>query len=477
MQIQVMPLIIVIVYLIGMLCVGYFTNKFFIKGSEDYLVAGRRLGVFMLAASLSANNVGGGSSVGVASRAFGDQWGISAGWYVLAAAIGVIPIAYFAPYIRKALAITIPEVVERRFGAPAGLITAILNATALFCLTASQILASGTIVSALVGLDLSIAIFIAAIIVMVYTVMGGLFADAISDLVQWLVIFLGLLIAVPFVISGAGGWAAVKAALPPGHLNFTKVGFTQIFSLIIMFFVTFLSGPEIVSRFNAAEDEKTARKSALLSALLMGVYAFVPAFIGVVARAKFPDIDASQALVTAVFNLAPGWVAGLVSAAIISATMSSADSDMLCASSIIVKDIYQKYINPNIEDRKIITLTRIFNVIIGLAGMFIALFKINIITLNTFSFALRSAGPFAAFGLGLVWKNATKNAGILSIIGGSIAAVVWQILGEPYGILAIVFGAAISIIVFVLVTVIERSNGVSPAPSPYLTEDKKSIGL
>lgn len=473
MQLQLVPLIIVIAYLIGMLAIGYLTNKFFIKGSEDYLVAGRRLGVLFVAASLAANNVGGGSSVGVAQRAFTDQWGLSAGWYVLAAAIGVIPLAYFAPYIRKAVAITIPEVVERRFGVTAGLITAILNATALFGLTASQILASGTIISALVGLDLSVAIILAAFIVIVYTVMGGLFADALSDLIQWFVISFGLLVAVPFVISGAGGWEAITAALPPGHLSWTKVGFTQIFSLIIMYFVTFLSGPEIISRFNAAENEATARKAALFGAVLMGVYAFIPAFIGVVARAKFPEIESSQALVTAVFNLAPEWIGGLVAAAIISATMSSADSDMLCASSIIVKDIIQKYFKPDIEDRKIITLTRVFNVIIGLCGMFIALFKINIITLNTFSFALRSAGPFAAFGLGLVWKSATKNAGILSILGGAIGAIVWQVLKEPFGILAIVFGAAVSIVVFALVTVIENAMGVPPAPSAYLDELKK----
>lgn len=303
--------------------------------------------------------------------------------------------------------------------------------------------------------------------------MGGLFADALSDLIQWFVISFGLLVAVPFVISGAGGWEAITAALPPGHLSWTKVGFTQIFSLIIMYFVTFLSGPEIISRFNAAENEATARKAALFGAVLMGVYAFIPAFIGVVARAKFPEIESSQALVTAVFNLAPEWIGGLVAAAIISATMSSADSDMLCASSIIVKDIIQKYFKPDIEDRKIITLTRVFNVIIGLCGMFIALFKINIITLNTFSFALRSAGPFAAFGLGLVWKSATKNAGILSILGGAIGAIVWQVLKEPFGILAIVFGAAVSIVVFALVTVIENAMGVPPAPSAYLDELKK----
>ena len=102
MQLQVVPLIIVVVYLIGMLGIGYFTNKFLIKGSEDYLIAGRRLGVLFVAASLAANNVGGGVPLAL-PRAFGDQWGMSAGWYVLAAAIGVIPLAYFAPYIRKAV--------------------------------------------------------------------------------------------------------------------------------------------------------------------------------------------------------------------------------------------------------------------------------------------------------------------------------------------------------------------------------------
>lgn len=247
----------------------------------------------------------------------------------------------------------------------------------------------------------------------------------------------------------------------------------QIISLMIMYFITFLSGPEIISRFNAAESEATARKSALLGAVLMGLFAFVPAFIGIVAVALFPKIDPNSALVTVVFNLAPEWVAGLVAAAIISATMSSADSDMLCASSILVKDIYQKYINPNVEDRKIITVTRVLNVCIGLAGMFIALFKINIITLNTFAFALRSAGPFAAFGLGLVWKEATKNAGLYSIIAGSIAAFIWQYLGQPYGLLSIVVGAAVSVIVFALTTMVEKSRGVPPAPSAYLEEQEE----
>src|SRR5450756_3140922 len=94
MKIQVLPLIIVFAYLIGMLLIGYITKKYFVKTSTDFMLGGRRLGVFFVAASLAANNVGGGSTTGVAAKAF-SGWGLSAGWYVLAASIGIIPLAYF----------------------------------------------------------------------------------------------------------------------------------------------------------------------------------------------------------------------------------------------------------------------------------------------------------------------------------------------------------------------------------------------
>ena len=115
MEIQILPLIIVIAYIIGMLVIGFIVGKMQIKNSKDYLVAGRRMGLFMVAFSLSANNIGGGCTTGLAQKAFGD-WGMSACWYVLAASIAMIPLAYFAPKIRKTMALTIPEVVGRRFG-------------------------------------------------------------------------------------------------------------------------------------------------------------------------------------------------------------------------------------------------------------------------------------------------------------------------------------------------------------------------
>lgn len=472
MKFEILPMMILIVYLIGMLLIGFLSNKFLIKNSNDYLLGGRRMGLLFVAASLSANNVGGGSTTGVAAKAF-NGWGLSAGWYVLAASVAMIPLAYFAPKIRKAMAYTIPEVISRRFGNGVGTVSAVLNILSLFCLTASQILAAGSVVSALTGLNLRLCIILATALVLFYTSMGGLIADSIADLFQWIIIFGGLLISLPFIIQGAGGWEVVTSNLPAQELDFTKVGWFTIISLVLNYFCTFLSGPEIVSRFASSEDESTARKAAWLSALMMALMAFIPAVIGLVALSENPSLDGgagTSALMFATKSYAPPVITGLVAAAIVAATMSSSDSNLLCSSTIFVKDIYQKYINPNITDRQTLVMTRLCNIIIGVCAMIIAMFNISIVTLNLFAFALRSAGPFAAYGLGLAMPNATKNAGIVSVVVGSIAAVVWQVLGEPFGILAIVFGAVLGCISFVLTTVIERGMGKPPAPPAFAEE-------
>lgn len=458
-----LPLIIVVVYLACMLGVGWYTNKFLIKDSADYLLAGRSLPAIMVACSLAANNIGGGSTVGLAGKAYGN-WGMSAVWYVLAAAIGIIPMAFFAPKLRRIMAYTIPEVVGRRFGTASHIITSVLNVLSLFCLTASQMLASGIIISALVGINIKVAIIIAGLFTLVYTVMGGLWADAFTDLFQWAIIFFGLLIALPFIINAGGGWTAIMDKVPAEKMSLNGMGIAMVVSLIGQYFITFMSGPEMVSRIYSAKDEKAGRNATLLSALFMGLFAFIPAIIGIVAFASFPDIKGSNALSTVVFAHAPGWVAGLVCAAIIASTMSSADSDMLCASTIITKDLYQKYINPTIEDSKLIKITRISNVVIGLCAMTIALFEINIITLNLFSFMLRAAGPFAAFILGISLKRVSKNAGLVSILAGSAMGIYWQIMKEPFGILAIIAGSVTAIIVLLVFSAIELKLTNKAAP-------------
>lgn len=468
-------LVIVGIYLALMLGVGFWTNKKLVKSSADYMLGGRAIPMIIVACSLAANNIGGGSTVGMANRAFG-AWGISAFWYVFAASIGLIPMMLFAPKLRGVLAYTIPEVVGRRFGKSAHIISAILNVVSLFCLTASQILASGTILSLLVGIDINVGIFLAGGFTIVYTVMGGLWADSITDLFQWIIIFFGLIIAVPFAVSAAGGWNTMMAALPPAKLApMGTLGFFGVFSLVINYFISFTAGPEMVSRIYSAKDGKAGQKALFWAAVFMGVFSIVPVIIGLAGFVIDPKMNSGKVLATVIFGHAPGWVAGAVSAAIIASTMSSADSDMLCASTIITKDLIP-YFKKDIPDRTQITLTRAFNIAIGVIAMCIALFKIDIIKLNLYAFMLRAAGPIGAFLLGLVWTKAGKAAGIVSMIIGSAVGIGWQLMAtsmkvdNPYGFLPIVVGSATSIVSFVIVTFIERAMGREPAPQLKIEE-------
>ena len=467
-------IIIVICYLVGMLVIGAIVGKLKIKNSEDYMVAGRRMGLFMVAFSLSANNIGGGSTTGLAGKAFG-AWGMSAIWYVLAASIAMIPLAFFAPKIRKTLAVTIPEVIGRRFGKSSSIFSAILNIIALFCLTSSQVAASGSVVSALTGIPMNVCLILAGIVIILYTTLGGMIADQISDLVQFIIIFIGLAIATPFVINGIGGWQVLSAKLPAAQLSPTKIGWVVIIGYIFNYFCTFLSGPEMISRFESAKDEKTAFRASLLSGVLMAAMAIFPTLLGLAALAvkdSLPNVVASNAMMSVTSKFAPTFITGLVSAAIISATMSSADSNLLCMSTMAMNDIIKPYTKLVVDDKKSILYTRSLNVVFCAIAMAISMFNINIVTMNTFAFAIR-CGPFAAYGLGLIMPRATKHSGQISIITGTIGVIFWQILsgGDFFlGILPVVFGCAVGTVTFFIINLIEWKMGVESAPSAYIDE-------
>ena len=474
MVLQTQALIIVAAYLIGMLLVGFIVGKLKIKDSSDYMLAGRRMGLFMVAFSLSANNIGGGSTTGLAQKAYGE-WGMSAIWYVLTASIAMIPLAYFAPKIRKTMAVTIPEVVGRRFLNTSSTLTAVLSILSLFCLTSSQIAASGTVVASLTGIPTNVALLIAGAVVILYTTFGGMIADQISDLVQFGIILIGLAVATPIVIHGCGGWDAISAALPPAHLSFTKIGWVTIIGYIFNYFCTFLAGPEMVSRFETAKSEKVAKEAAWLSAVLMAAMSIFPTLLGLAALATMPELaDGGKNAMMAVTSAhAPGAIVGIISAAIICATMSSADSNLLCMSTMLMNDLYLKYGGKQLKDTQVIAYTRTCNVVAAIIAMIISMAGIPIVTMNTFAFGIRCAGPFAAYGLGLIVPKATKNSGILSLIGGTIGFCFWQYLsggGFKFGILPVVFGCAVSVAVFFLVNAIEWSRGVEPAPSAYMDE-------
>ena len=466
---------IVVAYMAVMIIIALVVSLKKVKSSEDFHLAGRSLGPLMMAGTLAAAEIGGGSTVGVAQRAF-STWGLSAGWYVICAGVGIFLVSFVAPFLRRSMATTVPEIVARRYGSPSHLITTLLSLFTLFVATAAQVKATSAIIGAVSGGDVFTVTLMVAVVVTLYTMMGGLVSVAFTDIVHILFITVGMAIAMPIILNGAGGWDHVQQLIVsrPGYetqYSLTKVGWSTIVGLILMYFMTFSTGQEAVQRYFAARDIKTARLGSFLCSLLMALYGFIPAIIGLCALAHFPDIPAAQAMPKAAMSFSPMIIAGLVMASVVAATMSSASGNLIASCTLFTKDIYQRYLNPRASDRAILLLSKAVVAVIGLCSLFIALNPdIGIIDLLVFGFPMRSAGPFAPFLLGFVVKNVTRSAGLAAIICGSVAALSWQLANEPYGIMSLVFGSAISTIVFLAVSKIAIARGEAVAP-PAITAE------
>ena len=455
-----MSIIVIIlgVYMAGNIAIGLYARKR-IKSSEDYHLAGRRLGVLMTAGTLAATELGGGSSVGVAAKAYGN-WGLSAGWYVVAAGIGILLVSFVAPAMRRSMATTVPEIIGRRYGVSSQTISAALGCLALVALTAVQITVGATIISTLSGLSLTWSILITGVAVIFYTWIGGMWSVTLTDFVHFFVLIGGFAIAVPFAMNAAGGWGHVVAHLPAGQLGFTKIGWPTIIGLVVLYFMTFSTGQEAVQRYYSARTPRIAVLGSLLCGGLMVLYAFIPAIMGLIALAVYPGINPNNALATTAVGLLPPIIGGLLLSAVMSATLSAASGDMLGASTIFIKDLYPRFSRGRtLTDKKELKFSRYGVLVVGVLATVISLWSQAIIPLLVFAFTMRSAGPFSAYIFSLILKRTSRMAGLVSIIVGTLAGTVWQIAGEPFGVAAIIFGSVCGLASFVGIHMIDAKRG------------------
>ena len=195
--------IIVVIYLLIMLFIGWYSSKK-ITSNTDFMVAGRRLGPFLMAGTLAATEIGGGSSLGVVQNGM-SGYGISAAWYIITMGLAFVVLTFLAPKFRAATVKTVPEYFRRRYGKSAGIVTAIIMLLPLVGLTAGQFIASAVILSTMLGINYQAAVIVVAVVVTIYSVMGGLWSVTLTDFVQVFLIIIGMIIAIPFALNLAGG--------------------------------------------------------------------------------------------------------------------------------------------------------------------------------------------------------------------------------------------------------------------------------
>ncbi|WP_101909015.1 sodium:solute symporter family protein [Marasmitruncus massiliensis] len=433
MHANIIVTIIVVVYLLVMLWIGWYSSTK-VSSNTDFMVAGRRLGPLLMAGTLAATEIGGGSSLGVVQNGM-SGYGLSAAWYIIAMGLAFIILSFVAPKFRAATVKTVPEYFRRRYGKSCGIITSVIMLLPLIGLTAGQFIASAVILSTMLSINYQVAVIIVAVVVTVYSIMGGLWSVTLTDFVQVFLIVFGMIIAVPFALKDAGGWANVTANIPAGTLDlFQGYDLFGIISLVVMYTATFSVGQEAVSRFYAAKNENTAKAGAWLAALINFIYAFIPTILGIITlalinmgrfdAAQFESVGARYALPVLAMHTMPALICGLLFSGIISATMSSSDSDLLGAGSIFANDIYKAVLKPDATSEQVMRVTKIVMCLVGVASMFIALFNTSsIVSILMFCFTLRAAGSFFPYVMGHYWKKASTAGTIASLLAGTLVVV------------------------------------------------------
>lgn len=459
-----MELAIIIIYLAAIFGVGIYCNKFN-NNIDDYLLAGRRLGVGLATGTLVATYFGGGYVIGVGSEAF--EKGMSAYWSPIAGALGILAVCLILKRMEGMNVYTVTEIVENRYKSPLlRLLTTILSLLALIGILAGQVTSAGSILSSLgLGNPTTCAIIVAAFFIG-FTAFGGLWAVTVTDFIQIIVAALGLIAAALVVLTQVGGWDALVAQIQttdvPGNY-FSLLKDTEpsyVLWLIMPMFIYTLIGQDVYQRLFAAKDTKTAYKSAVLSCVILLIICFFPVLLGMAGRAMFPDMEVSSMIVPTVIRAAlPPALSGFALAAIIAAVVSTADSILTAATSHVVNDIYVRYISkddpsdPKVQ-QKLLKLSKLMTLFVGIISVVVALAIPSVLQVLNSSYTLFTAGVFAPVVAGLLWKKATKAGTFAGLISGLLFVALGWSGFSFFGIPSDIASSLLALVVLIVVSLI-----------------------
>jgi len=439
--------IIFIFYLSFLIGVGLMSIKHN-KSQEDYLLAGRKLGPWVTAFSERASGEsawlllalpGAAISIGLgeAWTVLGITLGIIASWYIIAEKLRI--------ETEKYSALTIPGYLHRKYNDNSNIIrlfSSIIIAFFFLFYVSAQFHASGKVINTLFGLSSIDGIVIGAIVIILYTLMGGFFAIAWTDLLQG-ILMIGTLVVLPIVgiielQNTDRSFYEVLNQVGESKSSFTmgKSGLAAISVVLggLSWGLGYLGQPHLVIRYMAIRNPKDIKKAKLI-AILWALPGITGAFmIGLVALNYFgPEFfninDVEQAMPLLATELLPPILAGLLISGAVAAMMSTADSQLLVSTSAITEDFIHQYLGLNISEKTLLLINRITIIILGIIAFGIAIFS-EITGKNIFSVVSYAwSGLGSSFGpvlvLSLWWPKTTRKGVIAGLLTGFSSTIIW----------------------------------------------------
>ncbi len=460
-----------LLYLAMMIAVGVVASRY-VKTLDDYVLGGRRLGPWVAAISERASGESSWFLLGLPGAAYAV--GFREYWDVIGIACGILASwTFIAIPLRRATAkmgaITLPDYFELRFGDKSRLLRVISMVVILVFYTmyvAAQLFGAGKLLNATFGIDPVWGIIIGAAVVVFYTLMGGFLAVAWTDLVQGLLMTC-VAVVLPIVglikIGGPGKLVEALAVRGPDFLGVSggNVGAAFLFGTVVggmSWGFGYLGQPHLLTRYMAIRKTSELPQGQLIAmgwTLLSYWGAPMIGIVGVVILG--PDLaDPEQVMPLLAKALVPGWIAGLMIAGATAAMMSTADSQLLVATSTLVEDIYVRMLRPDAPANRLVLYSRMATIAIAAVAFGLALAAFYGANLIDGMVAYAWTGLGASFGPALVlslwWKGTTRRGALVGMIGGMVATVIWQ-NSATLGALLDIKAAAVLISAFLVVTV------------------------
>ena len=469
-------LIVFIVYLACMLGIGVF---FFVKshsgGDKEYFLGGRKMGPFVTALSAGTADMSAWILMGLPTSIY--ALGLGQIWIPIGLAIGyALSWIFEAPRLRKFSivandSITIPQYLTNRFlskNKALQVVCAIIFLVAYTIYAASSIKACGTLFNTVAGIDANIAMYIAALITIGYVFLGGFKAACWTDFFQGLLMLAAMMIAPIFAATMLGGMNVEP--MPEGY--FTVLTSWQDIVSGLAWGLGYFGMPHIIVRFMSLRSQKEMKKSAVVAIFWTVLIVFFAALIGIIGR-QFLGYDPNTEENSLVFILMvraifPAVISGVLLAAILAASMSTASAQMLSAASSLAADVYKPIVRKgDATEREMFWMSRCAVILISVVAVLIASNPGagSIMSLVSNAWAIFGAAFGPCIILSLFWRRFNFAGALSGIVAGGAVDILWlMFLTSSTGVYELLPGFVVGLIVAVVVTL------MTPAPSAEVNE-------
>lgn len=425
------PFIIVLLYIALLFAISYYAKRRSCGNTTNFVLAGRQLTTPLITVSIVGLAVGGASTIGVAEQAY--KVGLSAGWYTTAWGLGAIVMGLLvAKKYRELNITTIPELLGRYYDKKSMIAGIACQIVIQLVIMSLQYIAGGSILCALMPeiFTLTTGMLTSAVVFIGITLIGGMWSASLSNLLNVSLKYIGIILATIIAVRHAGGIENIKTNLPGNipYMDFIDgVGILGIISWIVVLVTVNLSLQSIIQISFGAKDVKTAQRGFIIGGLMMLPIGFVSALMGVIAKSMFPNASPALALPMTIMSLEPV-LAGITLAALWAADVSTACNLLLSSATLFSQDIYKKFINPNVDEKNFLIVTKSAVLLLGLLTLALAMTISGII--NTLMIGLSLTAAFSIIVLFTLFAPnlCRKNSAFYTILTGIAVLVLWQTL-------------------------------------------------